>query len=215
MGGVGLEFGAANDPMPSAPGNKVYYADLYSDDEGKGSKVSKPKDFVKTDFCSSIDDYSDINKMDFDFIVSSHVIEHTPKTIKAIKLAYEHLRPGGIFLAAVPHKALAYDMGRNETSLKHFIKDYESYDIVDDLEHLREYYPTQPDIVFGGKALDEVEKDLLAGEQLDIHYHAFTPNSFRQLIVWFNNNVYKWKTSYVYDPIPYKDNKEFWVLLEK
>jgi rhamnosyltransferase len=59
-----------------------------------------------------------------DFVISSHVLEHFPNTIKAL-LEWDRLvRPGGILFMIVPHKERTFDRDRARTPLQHLIEDF-------------------------------------------------------------------------------------------
>jgi ubiquinone/menaquinone biosynthesis C-methylase UbiE len=57
-----------------------------------------------------------------DFIISSHVIEHFPDPIKALKEWYRIIKPGGYIFMIVPHKERTFDKDKNRTTLQELIK---------------------------------------------------------------------------------------------
>lgn len=56
-----------------------------------------------------------------DFVISSHVLEHFPDPIKALKEWYRVIRPGGYIFAIIPHKERTFDRDRPRTTLKELI----------------------------------------------------------------------------------------------
>ena len=59
-----------------------------------------------------------------DFVVSSHVLEHFPNPIKALKEWYRLVKPGGIIFMIVPHKERTFDKVQPRTTLQHLVQDY-------------------------------------------------------------------------------------------
>jgi SAM-dependent methyltransferase len=58
------------------------------------------------------------------FVLSSHVIEHLPDTIRALGEWDRVLRPGGIAFFVVPHRQRTFDRERPRTDLRHHLADY-------------------------------------------------------------------------------------------
>lgn len=211
--GRGLEFGAASMPWPCSLDCRVEYADSFSDTEG--CKVGyESKDFVPLNFTASLEDMREITKTDYNFIVCSHVIEHTPRVIQAIKNIYEHLAVGGVFVMAVPHKEYTFDQFRQLTPVSHHIKDYEQYERSHDVIHLIDFLENAH-IKYQGYTADITSscREFLSGNNIDMHYHTFTENSFAEIIDWFNTNVYKWSSCEIFDRL--EGGNEFFVRLVK
>lgn len=61
----------------------------------------------------------------FDFIISSHVIEHFYDPIKAIKEWLRVVKPGGYVYMIVPHKERTFDRDRPRTTLAELIDRHE------------------------------------------------------------------------------------------
>jgi SAM-dependent methyltransferase len=57
-----------------------------------------------------------------DFVISSHVLEHFPDPIKALKEWWRVIRPGGYIFAIVPHKERTFDKERPRTALAELIQ---------------------------------------------------------------------------------------------
>ena len=56
-----------------------------------------------------------------DFVVSSHVLEHFPDPIKALREWYRVIKPGGYIVMIVPHKERTFDRERPRTTLAELI----------------------------------------------------------------------------------------------
>ena len=74
----------------------------------------------------------------YDFVLSSHSLEHTANPIKALKEWVRVLKAEGILLLVLPHKERTFDHRRPTTELRHMIADYENETAEDDLTHLPE-----------------------------------------------------------------------------
>jgi SAM-dependent methyltransferase len=216
--GTGLEFGAGPNPFPLLPDCEVEYCDLFDDDEGCKPGYGNVE-FVNIDHKTSMDTFEGITRTDYDFILSSHSIEHTPEPMKFLKLSYEHLRNGGILWLAIPHKGYTFDVYRDETTLSHFVQDYHKYDVKNDVLHVIEYFTLAHNKYAGGNAdPNERAQTFLSGSRnfFDLHWHTFTPNNFRKLILWFDENVYHWSEIYIFDVLELENgSNEFYVKLIK
>lgn len=62
----------------------------------------------------------------FNFVFSSHVLEHMPNAIRALKEWIRVLKPGGVVFTMLPHAERTIDKHRPVTSLVHLIQDYEN-----------------------------------------------------------------------------------------
>ena len=60
-----------------------------------------------------------------DFLIASHVLEHLPFTLRALKAWYQSLAPGGVLLVKVPDKRYTFDQRRERTPLTKLIAEYE------------------------------------------------------------------------------------------
>ncbi len=74
----------------------------------------------------------------YDFVLSSHVLEHVANPIKALKEWVRVLRPGGALLLVVPHKDGTFDHRRPISTLAHLIDDFNKNMGEDDMTHLPE-----------------------------------------------------------------------------
>ena len=71
-----------------------------------------------------------------DFIISSHVLEHIPDPIKALKEWHRVIRPGGYIFMIVPHKERTFDKERPRTPLLELVHRHEAgYDPNTDAHH--------------------------------------------------------------------------------
>lgn len=74
----------------------------------------------------------------YDFVLSSHVIEHFANPIKALFEWVRVLKEKGVVVIIFPHKDGTFDHKRDITVLSHIIEDYNKNTSEDDLTHLEE-----------------------------------------------------------------------------
>jgi SAM-dependent methyltransferase len=120
----------------------------------------------------------------YDFLMSSHTLEHTANPILAL---YEWLRvltDNGVIVLVLPHKEGTFDWRRPTTTLDHLKDDFEREMDENDLSHL-------PEIL----ELHDLSRDVLAGdfasfkarslknfENRCLHHHTFTTLSAATLL---------------------------------
>lgn len=74
----------------------------------------------------------------YDFMLSSHAIEHTANPLKALEEWKRVLKDDGFIILVVPHKDGTFDRKRPLTTLDHLVQDYQCSTGEDDLTHLPE-----------------------------------------------------------------------------
>jgi SAM-dependent methyltransferase len=120
----------------------------------------------------------------FDFVLSSHNLEHFANPVKALYEWKRVLRPGGALVLVLPYYRDTFDHRRTPTSVDHMFADYESHTDEDDLTHLAEIL-----------AKHDLSRDPAAGspEQFRerstnnlqhrcLHHHVFDEQNSRELL---------------------------------
>lgn len=74
----------------------------------------------------------------YDFLLSSHMLEHSANPLRALHEWHRVLKTNGTLFLIVPHKDGTFDHRRPVTSLQHLIHDFERQIAEDDLTHLPE-----------------------------------------------------------------------------
>ncbi len=129
-------------------------------------------------------DLSPIANETYDFLLSSHMIEHTANPIKALKEWRRVIKEGGHLILVIPHKDGTFDHNRPITTLDHLIQDYENDITEKDLTHMDEILD-----------LHDLSMDLEAGthqefsersknnyENRCFHHHVFNSSLVIELI---------------------------------
>ncbi|WP_158944616.1 class I SAM-dependent methyltransferase [Granulicella sp. S190] len=120
----------------------------------------------------------------YDFVLSSHNLEHFANPIKAVKEWQRVLRPGGALILTLPYYRYTFDHLRQPTSVDHMFDDFEQNTNEDDLTHLPEIlekHDLTMDIAAGskhefhGRSLDNFSNRCL-------HHHVFDEHNSRELL---------------------------------
>ena len=203
--GLGLEVGPSHDPVcPKRDGWNIKILDHASAEELR----AKYKDHeVNLDSIEDVDyiwtgnRFRDIIPDDiyFDWIVVSHVIEHTPDLLGFLLDCSSLLKPDGVLSLAVPDKRYCFDVFRERSSLSQIIDAHLNETKNHTIGTVAEYclrVSRKNNVIswgkyWGGKysLLHTVDSTLQtidtlrAGEYFDLHAWCFTPNHFRLLLL--------------------------------
>lgn len=201
LSGQGLEIGASWRPLlPKSKGYDVRVAD-HLDRAGLVAKYDgvrptdaiEPVDYVLTGrgLIEEIDER-------FDWIVGSHVLEHTVCLVTFLRDAETLLRPGGILSLAVPDRRYCLDRFRDRTSLGRVIDVFRAGPAVHSEGSVLEFYlsaVTKGDSISWDATttgpfrerhtLEEAREQaaIAAREYVDVHNWVFTPNHLRLMLV--------------------------------
>jgi len=141
----------------------------------------------------------------FDFLFSSHMLEHHQDTLRVLYEWKRVLRPGGVLFLVLPHHARTFDRYRGVTPLQHHIDDYANLGSREDHSHF-------PEIEVGWSRVEEFER---LREEFEnewqmkmwdwpgrirngvIHYHVWSQNEVVDLLRYAGFSI-----EYVADTIP-------------
>jgi len=120
----------------------------------------------------------------YDFVLSSHMLEHTANPVGALLEWKRVLRPNGLLVLFLPHRDATFDHRRPVTTLEHLVQDFDRSIGEDDLTHLEEIL-----------ALHDLARDPEAGgfemfraRSLDnlhnrgLHHHVFDKDRAVELV---------------------------------
>lgn len=79
-----------------------------------------------------------IEESSYDFVLSSHCIEHLANPLQGVAEWIRVLKQDGLLVLVVPHKDGTFDHRRPVTSLEHLIQDFDGQTDEGDLTHLEE-----------------------------------------------------------------------------
>lgn len=114
---------------------------------------------------------------EFDAVISSNVLEHSPNPIFLLLNFYFITKKGGYQFHAIPHCKYTYDMFRKPTPIEHMVEDFERKTQTDDLTHNEDYIRSA--IIKHGYMKKFHETHPVAYPFM--HFHVFDENNVREL----------------------------------
>ncbi len=138
-------------------------------------------------------DLKNIQTGTYDFILSSHALEHIANPIKALEEWKRILTSQGYLILVLPCKNGNFDHNRPNTTLEHLISDFINNIQEDDLTHLEEILKLH-DLSRDSWAGSFESFKLRAGDNFNnrsLHHHVFSQTILADLIVYLDMNVLK------------------------
>jgi SAM-dependent methyltransferase len=204
--GKGLEIGPSFNPLvPKSEGYNVEILD-HSSAEGLKTKYANAPN-VDTNLIEEVDYISDGGSMlkvinmtgHYDYIVASHVIEHTTDLLGFLTECQTLLKENGVLVLAVPDKRFAFDCLRPVSTTGQVIQahiekrqrhtagqlfDELAYNCLRNGNGAWDKLDDSPLTFFRelGNANEAYNAITKSGHFVDIHAWQFTPTSFRQTI---------------------------------
>ena len=209
VSGAGVEFGAGHFPFPVPEAARVTYADRNTVCELTDRRYFGNRALVQTDLQSDFEEMNGIEDDSLDFIIASHVIEHTRNPLRALQCAFQRLKRDGKLVLVVPDKSVTFDRNRGLTSLSHLILDFEHPSPERDLEHYIEFFRLafpQPD--------PEASARWAYERNHDIHFHTWTYETFMETVAYACHSISTWSSVWSHRRMSC-DDIEFYYLLTK
>jgi SAM-dependent methyltransferase len=129
-------------------------------------------------------DLTSIADHSYDFILSSHNLEHFANPVKAIEEWKRVIRPSGSMIVVLPNYSKTFDHRRTPTSVDHIFEDFAKDTQEDDLTHLPEILEKH-DLTRdpgAGSAEDFRRRSLANFENRCLHQHVFDKENSRELL---------------------------------
>jgi SAM-dependent methyltransferase len=127
---------------------------------------------------------AEVDNSAYDFVLSSHNLEHFANPVKALKEWQRVMRPGGALILALPYYKYTFDHRRKPTSVEHMLDDHRLNMGEDDLTHLPEIlerHDLTMDLPAGSK--EEFHKRSLDNfSNRCLHHHVFDERNSRELL---------------------------------
>ncbi len=119
----------------------------------------------------------------YDFVLSSHNLEHISNPVKALKEWIRVVKAGGVIIVLLPDYRRTFDHRRKPTPIEHMLEDYELGRDEQDLTHLEEIlelHDLKLDPAAGSKA-NFRQRSLKNFENRCLHHHVFDESNSREL----------------------------------
>jgi SAM-dependent methyltransferase len=135
-------------------------------------------------FIAEAADLSRIKEAAYQFVLSSHVLEHLANPLKALLEWNRVLKDDGVLIVIVPHREGTFDHRRPITTISHLLADLENNTQEDDTTHLPEILALHDlDIHPGGCEFSTFkqrsERNL---ENRCLHHHVFNMGLLAQVV---------------------------------
>lgn len=132
-------------------------------------------------------DLTSISDGSYEFVLSSHSLEHIANPLKALTEWIRVLKPGGLVLLIVPNKNYCFDHRRPTTTFSHLLEDYQANIGEDDMTHFEEVlelHDLEMDKPLGSK--EDLKARLESNfENRAMHHHVFDLNLLREVFSYF------------------------------
>lgn len=186
---------------------------------------------VEIDYVSPTGDLSILPDQSFDYVFSSHVIQHLPDLISHLHHVTRALKPGGVYSLIVPDKRFCFDHFALETSLDDVLRAHVERRTVHSIQNVHHYcaVTTHNDPLrhWEGDHTDPRADEFRAraeyaikifeaanGDYIDVPAWFFTPDVFRAIMnSLFEGQTIDLQPTRVYDT-PYGVG-EFCAILQK
>ncbi len=134
-------------------------------------------------FIGEASSLSKIQSRTYDFLISSHALEHCANALKAMSEWRRVIKPGGLMLLVLPHRQDTFDHLRSITPFEHLLED-ESREIDEtDLTHLDEIVALH-DLARDAPGLTHesfLARALKNHENRGLHHHVFDEDLLRRM----------------------------------
>lgn len=162
--------------------------------EGKiesGETYQYYKENKGTQYISEATDLKGVPSSKYEFVISSHCLEHVANPLKAIREWLRVLKNDGLLLIVLPNRKFTFDHYRPVTKFSHLLEDYQNNTGENDLTHLDEVV-----------ALHDLKMDKPAGnmeqfkarasknfETRSMHHHVYDVDLLKEIFYFFNVEV--------------------------
>lgn len=187
LSGDGIEIGALHRPFPVPPGARVRYLDRYTTEQLRAEYPELAGEpFAEVEIVDDGETLSTLADGSLDFVIASHVLEHTQDPIGTLHRHLAVLRPGGRLVLALPDRRTGIDERRAPTSLDHLLADRADGGAGSRAQHYREWAELV-DLPLGYVAAEDVaaHAEQLERSQYSIHFHCWTLDELRPQIPAF------------------------------
>jgi SAM-dependent methyltransferase len=166
-------------------------------DHGNGFRFDSHKPAGRNIFCDG-SDLSSVPDATYDFVLSSHNLEHFANPVKALKEWQRVTKPEGSLILVVPHYTYTFDHKRTPTSVDHMLHDYDQGTSEADLTHLEEIIAKHDLSLDPGAGSRENfhQRSLANFENRCLHHHVFDTSNTKELLTRIGMTVHAIETAW-------------------
>lgn len=121
----------------------------------------------------------------YDFLLSSHSLEHIANPIKALKIWHTLLKPHGEFVLILPDKKNTFDIKRPYTTMEHLLSDFkqdvDEYDATHFDEILLHHSPLKDEGNSKEMLIETLKNNYI---NRCMHHHVFNFEIIRELLLY-------------------------------
>lgn len=149
-------------------------------EEGENYQYYKNK--IGHQYITEATDLQKISDNTYDFVLSSHNLEHVANPVKALREWFRVLKEGGKLILILPDKNNTFDHKRSYTSFEHLLSDYTNDTNEHDTTHFAEILQTHDEEKTEMKY--EVTKLRLENNFINrcAHHHVFSLELLKQIV---------------------------------
>ncbi len=184
--GRGIEIGPLWRRFSLRPDVRVWYVDRYGGDELARHYPELKGGIISPDLLAEAAQLP-VAPGSLDFLIASHVLEHLPFPLMALRSWYEALAPGGVLLLKVPDKRYTFDLHRSRTSLAHLLNEHQNPDQFDSRAHYADWVEKGGGQDSSTPGFDQAVQDLME-RNYSIHFHVWIDEDVRELLNFTRQN---------------------------
>lgn len=136
---------------------------------------------IKVDYLADVTNLYFAKDGEFDFVCSSHVLEHIPNPIKAMYEWIRVIKEGGIVYCGVPDMRFSSDHKRKRTPLRHLIDDYEHNVGQHDITHIQEFVENWDESMDWDFNREQFLRNIRRNPSLHAHHHVWVKKDIMNL----------------------------------
>lgn len=116
-----------------------------------------------------------------DFLIASHVLEHLPFPLAALRAWYRALAPGGVLLLRVPDKRYTFDKRRARTPLAHLVTEDTDPALFARREHYADWVANVGGLRQESPEFENTLEDLMLRDY-SIHFHVWIDEDIQEIV---------------------------------
>lgn len=178
--GRGIEIGALWRRFPLPRRVQVWYLDRLNCAELEEHYAELKGRLLQPDLLAEATELP-VPSGSLDFLIASHVLEHLPFPLNALRAWYHALAPGGVLLLKIPDKRYTFDAGRKRTALRHLIAESDDAQVFDQRVHYADWVANVGTQRADSPGFDDAVDDLMR-QDYRIHFHVWIDNDVREII---------------------------------